>query len=72
MGWGAMQVADTVVVVEGGAPEELTRFSGKSWNDVSYVIKEDDEADGSDVDELDDLHGSQPRRFAPVLYSQVP
>lgn len=52
-----------MAVAEKGSPEILTRFSGSTWNDVSYVIKEDEDAGASDLDELDDLRdNSQHRR----------
>lgn len=60
-------MADTVAVSEGGPPEVLTRFSGASWKNVSYDIREEDDAGGSDMDDLDDLHGSQPRGSAGSL-----
>jgi Xaa-Pro aminopeptidase len=56
----SVQVADTIVVVEQGANEVVTRWSNAGWDAVSYVIKdEEDEAEehGS-LDELDE----SPRR----------
>jgi hypothetical protein len=65
----SLQVADTVVVAESGPAEVLTRFSGATWNDVSYVIKEEEDAGDSEIDELDNLRDSSQRRrcgFFPV------
>jgi hypothetical protein len=60
-GW--LQVSDTVAVADNGPPEHLTRFSDATWNAVSYVIRDEEEAEDSDMDELDNLHdSSQPRR----------
>ena len=50
----AVQVADSVLVSEGGAaPEVLTRFSASDWNAVSYEIKSEAEEEGSEGSDLE-------------------
>uniref|UniRef100_A0A7S0S408 FACT complex subunit n=1 Tax=Chlamydomonas leiostraca TaxID=1034604 RepID=A0A7S0S408_9CHLO len=61
----ALQVADTVVVGEGGkAPEVATLSCFKTWDKVSYTLNDDDDAKEEGDLKLEDLTNGLPSRKA--------